>query len=103
MASAIDIGTIIVRTPGTLGGRPRIDGTRISVATIALEVEHFGNSPKGIVEEWSYLTLPQVHAALAFYYANRAEIDADIEQEERLHDEMASEARRNGQGVRPPS
>jgi len=34
--SAIDIGTLVVSTPETCGGRPRIAGTRISIAQIAV-------------------------------------------------------------------
>lgn len=102
MASSVDIGTIIVRTPGTVGGRPRIDGTRISVATIALLVNH-GESPQYIVKEkYKHLTLAEVYAALAFYHANREEIDADIADEFRFIREKTKEARLNGQGtVRP--
>jgi hypothetical protein len=32
--SATDIGTLIVKSPETLGGRPRIAGTRVSVQRI---------------------------------------------------------------------
>lgn len=34
MPTLTDIGTLIVQTPGTCGGRPRIAGTRITVHTI---------------------------------------------------------------------
>jgi len=35
------------------------------------------------------LSLAQVRAALAYYYANTAEIDADLEAEEREYDALA--------------
>jgi uncharacterized protein (DUF433 family) len=41
-----------------------------------------GMSSEEIALEYPHLTLAQVHAALAFYYANREEIEADISQEE---------------------
>ena len=96
---AVDIGTLIVRTPGTLGGRPRIDGTRIGVHSVVIELG-LGASPEALVsdEYWPYLTLAQVYAAIAYYHANKDEIDAGIEEEDRLYDELAAEARRNGQG-----
>jgi uncharacterized protein (DUF433 family) len=81
-----DIGTLITRTPGTLGGRPRIAGTRISVETIALDTQH-GFTPEKIVVERPHLTLAQGHAALAYYYANQQEIDRDIAEEDRLFEE----------------
>lgn len=40
---------------------------------------------------------------MAFYHANREEIDADIADENRLYDEMAEEARRNGQETNRPA
>jgi len=44
------------------------------------------------------LTLAQIHAALAFYHANKSEIDADIEENERAYDEGA---RRSGRPLVP--
>jgi uncharacterized protein (DUF433 family) len=103
MASAVDIGTLIVRTPGFVGGRPRIDGTRILVALIAQDIAH-GATPEQIVTDfYDHLNLTQVYAAMAFYHANREEIDADIAEENRLYDEMAEEARRNGQETNRPA
>ena len=42
-----------------------------------------GFIPEEIVRKISHLSLAQVHAALAYYHANRQEIDADIEAEAR--------------------
>jgi len=42
-----------------------------------------GFIPEEIVGKFGHLSLAQVHAALAYYYANKAEIDADLEAEER--------------------
>lgn len=87
--TAIDIGTLITRTPGVVGGRPRIAGTRMPVLRISV-LHNSGMSPEEIVSHYGHLTLAQVHAALAYYYANKAEIDADLEAEERLYEELAS-------------
>ncbi len=40
-------------------------------------------TPEEIALEYSHLTLAQVHAALAYYHANRGEIEGDIALEER--------------------
>ncbi|MCL1464719.1 DUF433 domain-containing protein [Argonema galeatum] len=77
MSSAIDIGTLIVQTPGTCGGRPRIGGTRISVQNIAIDYKA-GMTPEEITDARPHLTLAQVYAALAYYHANRDVIEADI-------------------------
>src|SRR5262245_45101534 len=68
----------IVSTPGTCGGRPRIDGHRITVEDIAVWRERLGMSPDEIVSAYPTLTLSDVHAALGYYYENRGQIDTDI-------------------------
>lgn len=55
----------IVSTPGTCGGRPRIDGHRITVEDIAIWHERMGMSPDEIVSSYPTITLSDVHAALA--------------------------------------
>ena len=77
---------MIEATPGFVGGRPRIAGTRTSVQCIAIE-NLMGNSAEEIVADRPHLTLAQVHAALAYYWANKAEIDADIAADEAAEEE----------------
>src|SRR5437870_1332809 len=74
----------IVCTPGICGSRPRIDGHRIAVEDVAVWHERMGMSPDEIVSSYPSLTLSDVHAALAYYYENREQIDADILEGERL-------------------
>ena len=90
MATAIDIGTFIVQTPGTCGGRPRIAGTRITVRNIVIWIE-MEWTPEKIVSEYGHLSLAQVHAALAYYYANREVLDAAFAQEEAEEDRLEQE------------
>jgi uncharacterized protein (DUF433 family) len=68
----------IVSTPGTCGGKPRIDGHRITVKHIVLDHQREGMSPDEIVSAYPSLTLSDIYAALAFYHDHRADIDADI-------------------------
>ena len=77
MPTITDIGTLIVSTPGTCGGRPRIAGTRISIAQIAVWHKQ-AMSAEEILEEIPYLTLAQVYAAFSYYHANRDEIETDL-------------------------
>jgi uncharacterized protein (DUF433 family) len=67
----------IVMTPGYCGGRPRIDGTRISVESIARRVND-GVSAAKIVETLPHLTLASVYDALGYYYDHKDEMDAEI-------------------------
>lgn len=81
MATAIDIGALIVRTPEVRGGRPRVAGTGVTVRRIVGWYK-LGLSPEEIVAEIPHLVLAQVYAALAYYHANREEVEADIAAEE---------------------
>lgn len=90
MATTIDIGTFIVQTPGVCGGRPRIAGTRITVRNI-VNVIKMDLTPEKIVEESNRLSLAQVHAALAYYYANQEELDAAFAAEEAEEDRLEQE------------
>jgi uncharacterized protein (DUF433 family) len=82
----------IVSTPGTCGGRPRIDGHRITVEDVAIWHERMGMSPDEIVHSYPTITLSDVHAALAYYYENRERIDADIQDGQKFADEMRANA-----------
>src|SRR5437868_14946575 len=64
-------------TPGVAGGKPRIAGRRITVQDIAVWHERLGVSADEIATEYD-LTLADVHAALAYYFDHRAEIDQAI-------------------------
>lgn len=90
--TAIDIGTLVVSTPETCGGRPRIAGTRISIAQIAVWHQQ-GMSPEAILEEISYLNLAQIYAALSYYHANRKEIEADLAAELAEYDRLEADRR----------
>jgi uncharacterized protein (DUF433 family) len=74
--------------PGYCGGKPHILGHRIKVKHVALWYERQGLSPAEIVEQHPTITLAQVHAALAYFYDHRAEIEAEIAEEELLFDEL---------------
>ena len=78
----------IVSTPGTRGGKPRIDGHRITVADVAIWYERIGMSPDEIVSTYPTITLSDVHAALAYYYEHRERIDADIREGEEAVDKL---------------
>jgi uncharacterized protein (DUF433 family) len=74
----------IVSTPGTCGGKPRIAGHRIRVQDIAMWHERLGYSIEEIIAHYPQLTLAEVHAALAYYYDYRDEIQQDIAEAEAL-------------------
>ncbi|MFN0171450.1 MAG: DUF433 domain-containing protein [Bryobacteraceae bacterium] len=93
MAAVTEIGSLISRHPEIRGGRPCIAGTGVSVRRIAV-LHNTGEAPEEIASNFGHLSLAQVHAALAYYYVNKSEIDADLEAEEREHDALARQHRR---------
>jgi uncharacterized protein (DUF433 family) len=97
MSASIDIGTLITRKPNIRGGRPIIAGTGISIRRIAVW-HKMGWTPQEIAHNWGYISLAQVHAALAYYYANKEEIEADLAEEDKFAEaaERAETARRAG-------
>ena len=80
MATVTEIGSLISRRPDIRGGRPCIAGTGVSVRRIA-QWHNMGLIPEEITRKFGHLSLAQVHAALAYYHANQAEIDRDLESE----------------------
>ncbi len=68
-------------TPGTRVGKPRISGTRITVADIVLMHRRMGRALEEISGTFD-LPLPAVYAAMAYYYENKAEVDESLDQEE---------------------
>jgi uncharacterized protein (DUF433 family) len=88
----------IAKTPGICGGRACIAGHRIRVQDIVVLHEMRGMSPKEITAEYPGITLADVHAALAYYFDNRQE----IEDEFRKADEWAEWVKANIPSKIPP-
>src|SRR5947209_5601353 len=76
----------ITKTPGICGGRARIEGHRIRVLDIVVWHEKRGFSPDEIVDLFPGITLADVYAALAYYFDNREEIEADFRSESQAAD-----------------
>jgi uncharacterized protein (DUF433 family) len=95
MPTITDIGTLIVRSPDTCGDRPRMDGTRLTVHWIAIETQA-GVTPEQILEERPYLTLAQIHAASAYYYANQEQIESEISADDAEYERLVAKARHAG-------
>ena len=69
----------IVATPGVLGGKAHIAGRRISVQDIAIWHDRLGKTVDEICADYD-LSLAEVHAALAYYYDHRDDIDRHIKE-----------------------
>ena len=60
---------------------PNAGARRFTVMRVAV-YHNLGFSPSEIAVKYGHLTLAQVHAALAYYFGNKDEIDSDISAEE---------------------
>ena len=89
MQTLTDIGTLIVCTPETCGGRPRLTGHRLTVHNLAIDI-NAGLTPAKILEERPQLSLAKIYAALAYYYANKEVIDAEIAADEAEYEQLAA-------------
>ena len=67
-------GHHIAQTPNAKMGRPRLAGRRITVADVASWHLKQGLNASQIARAY-HLTRAQVHAALAYYFDHKAEID----------------------------
>ncbi len=86
----VNIGSLITTSPDLQSGRPIIAGTGTSVRRIVTLYKQ-GDSADEIVADKPYLTLAQVHAALAYYYANQQIIDQDLDAEATEYERLASQ------------
>ena len=98
MSILTDIGTLIAQTPGICGGRPRIAGTGVSIRRIVGWYK-MGFSPEEIADQYGHLNLAHVHAALAYYHANRDQMEAELAEEEPEYDRLEASHRASRGGA----
>ncbi|GEM_PF-365566 len=79
-APPASIDQYIVATSDIRGGKPRIAGTRISVADIVIMHLRLGQSLEEIAVTYD-LPLAALYAAMAYYYDHRNDIDKEIEED----------------------
>lgn len=60
-------------------GVPIIQGTTTKVIELVLDSVAYGWSPDELQFQHPYLTLGQIHSALAYYWDHKEELDRDIE------------------------
>ena len=92
----------IVRTPGAVGGEPRIDGHRIRVRDIAAARDLGGLTPEEIAANvYPELMLAQIYSALAYYEDHRDEIDQAMRNEAQFVERFLKDHPQLVRDVRP--
>jgi len=67
---------------------PIIAGTNMKVIELVLGRMAYGWSPEELHFQHPYLTLGQIHSALAYYWDHQEELDRDIEQRLEFVDQL---------------
>jgi uncharacterized protein (DUF433 family) len=92
----------IVRTPGVVGGEPRIEGHRIRVRDIVAARDLGGLTPEEIAASvYPGLSLAQIYAALAYYEDHRDEIDQASRDEAQFVEQFLKDHPQLVRDVRP--
>ena len=93
MSTTLD--AMLAKTPDVCGGLIRIDGTRITVHRVATLYKQ-GQTAEDIAQTYPHLSLGQVYAALAYYHANRSEIESELAAADALYEELSRQGTRSG-------
>ena len=78
---------LIYRDPAVRGGRPCIVGTDLRILDIIISKIFAERTPDELAQDYD-LSMAEVHAALAYYYCNKDEIDSDIRDDFKRSDEL---------------
>ncbi|MBP0016177.1 MAG: DUF433 domain-containing protein [Cyanobacteria bacterium SBLK] len=71
---------------------PAIAGTSMKIVELMTSVKAYGWTPEELLENYPHLTLSKIYSALAYYWDNKDEIDADIERRDREVKELRQAA-----------
>lgn len=74
------------------GSVPMIAGTTMKVTELVSEVMAYGWSPEELHFQHPYLTMGQIHSALAYYWDHAEELDREIERSLEFADQLRRSA-----------
>jgi uncharacterized protein (DUF433 family) len=73
-------------------GRHWIDDTNVKVIEVVLDHTGYGWSADEIHRQYPYLSLAQIHSALAYYFDHKQEIDEEIQRQRAEYEELRAKA-----------
>ncbi len=91
-ATLIDIGTLIESIPGVYGGRPRLARSGLPIIQLVAEVRA-GRTIQEIISAYG-LDEESGYAGLAFYLANKAALDQELDERNELGSRLYGEWKR---------
>lgn len=73
-------------------GTAFIEGTTMKVVELVIAQKAYGWSPEELHFQHPYLTMSQIHSALAYYWEHKEEIEADIRRRGEYVEQLREEA-----------
>jgi uncharacterized protein (DUF433 family) len=73
-------------------GKALVAQTRTKVTLIVRDILG-GMTPEQVCAAYPYLSLAQVHAALSYYYDNKASLDAEMGRQDRLVEQVRAQTK----------
>jgi uncharacterized protein (DUF433 family) len=71
---------------------PTLAGTTMKVVELILPVKAYEWTPEDLYEQHPYLTMGQIHSALAYYWDHQEQLDADLEKRYQFAEKLRQEA-----------
>ena len=99
MTQVVELSSLLVSKPGYRDGRPCLRGTGITVHTVAAHYMQ-GLTAEQMAEDNPGLDASALHAAVAYYLANKERVEAELEQDAIEGERLAAQSV-NGFAVRP--
>lgn len=96
----VDIGQFIYSRSDFRNGRPCIAGTGMSVRAVASRYLR-GETADEIADDLDDIPRSHIYAALAYYFANREAIDADLAADLAEYERLVAESRQGQEGGAP--
>jgi uncharacterized protein (DUF433 family) len=92
MPSALPITPQYPHVDFDANGVPILAGTTMKVVELVMAQRAHGWSPEEIHFQHPYLSLSQIHSALAYYWDHRSDLDHDIERRSRFAEQARRES-----------
>jgi uncharacterized protein (DUF433 family) len=73
-------------------GIPIIAGTTMKVVELVMAQKAYGWSPEELHFQHPYLSMSQIHSALAYYWEHKENLDADMERRGEYAEELRQKA-----------
>jgi uncharacterized protein (DUF433 family) len=82
MSRGVQEARTVVQEEDICGAVPTLEGTRIRVSDVVAQIEYQEKTPEEVVSSFPVLSVPDVYAALTYYYERPVQIRKEIRDRE---------------------